>query len=325
MVGAVVVTYNSADDIGACLDSCRHLETVVVDNASQDDTLQQVRQRPWVHVIANMENLGFAAAVNQGTAALEADHILILNPDIRLRGSLQPLVEACARPGTAGACGLLVDEQGQPQHGFSIRRLPEASTLIFEVLGLNRLLPRNPINRRYRCLDLDLGRPQDVQQPAGAFLLFRRDAWQKLGGMDTQFYPVWFEDVDLCRRAFDRGLAIRYVPEVSANHRGGRSIAKLSWSRREVYWYASLLRYASKYFSAGALRALCLAVGVGSVLRALVAVAQRRDLAPCQAYGEVIRLAGSYALKLRPPDGTVRGGHATESSRLGKVDLQSRR
>ena len=56
-----------------------------------------------------------------------------------------------------------------------------------------------------------------VEQPAGAFLMVRRDVWNKLRGFDEQVYPVWFEDVDFCRRAVDAGCQIAYVPSVVAS------------------------------------------------------------------------------------------------------------
>ncbi len=84
-LAVVIVTYNSAGVIGECLDSCGPVKTVVVDNASADDTLAQVRLRPWVGVLANRDNRGFAAAVNQGVLESDAEFILLLNPDVKLR------------------------------------------------------------------------------------------------------------------------------------------------------------------------------------------------------------------------------------------------
>jgi GT2 family glycosyltransferase len=55
-----------------------------------------------------------------------------------------------------------------------------------------------------------------VEQPAGAFLMTRRDVWDQLGGFDQDFHPVWFEDVDFCRRAAEAGYRIQYVPRVRA-------------------------------------------------------------------------------------------------------------
>ncbi|MBV8819185.1 MAG: glycosyltransferase family 2 protein [Acidobacteriaceae bacterium] len=323
MIGVVIVTYNSGEVIGPCLDSCKSYETVVVDNASSDTTLQEVRKRPWVQLIPNVENRGFAAAVNQGVECFKQDLVLLLNPDVVLLTSLDLLERACARPDTAAACGLLVDSTGQPQHGFSVRRLPTAVTLIFEVLGVNRLLPFNPVNRRYRCLDLDLSRTQTVQQPAGAFLLFRRDVWEELGGFDARFYPLWFEDVDFCRRIAEAGMTIQFIPEVRAQHRGGHSVTRLSWSQRELYWYGSLLRYAAKYLKAGAFRAVCLSVAVGSFLRIVVGFAQTGDLSPLRVYKNVIHLAFSATIRAAAQKEEMRS--AAGSSELRKVDVQRKR
>ncbi len=69
--GVVVVTYNSGDVIERCLDSCAHLLVVVVDNASKDNTVDLVRRRSNVKLIANSGNRGFAGAANQGVEALD--------------------------------------------------------------------------------------------------------------------------------------------------------------------------------------------------------------------------------------------------------------
>jgi len=290
--GVVVVTYNSAEVIERCLDSCGPLPVIVVDNASQDGTQEIVRRHTAVTLIANGDNRGFGGAANQGAAALDTDLILLLNPDVELEGSVAPLEEACLREGFGLAAGKLVDESGNVQSGFTLRRFPTPWTLAFEVLGINRLLPANPVNRRYRCVGLDLSKPGEAEQPAGAFLMFRREVWQRLGGFDTQFHPVWFEDVDFAKRAHDLGLKIAYVPETSARHRGGHSIARLNWRCREVCWYVSLLRYASKHFPPFAFRGVSAAVMLGSLFRAVVGMIRWRSVGPIKVYAKVARVAG---------------------------------
>jgi len=290
--GAVIVTYNSADVIERCLDSCALPHIVVVDNASQDNTAELVRRRASVKLIANSTNQGFAAAANQGIEALDTEMILLLNPDVELQTSLEALEGMCLRQDVGFASGELVDSEGKPQTGFTVRRFPTAATLILEVLGLNRLLPWNPANRRYRCLDLDLSRAAEVEQPAGAFLMFRREVWQRLGGFDTQFHPLWFEDVDFLKRGHSLGLKILYLPEVKAHHRGGHSIAGMDWGCREVCWYASLLKYASKHFRPYAYRGVSAAVVLSCMIRAVIGVIQRRSTRPIQIYAKVAQLAG---------------------------------
>ena len=124
-----------------------------------------------------------------------------------------------------------------------VRRFPTPAALILEALLLNRVWPNNPVNRRYRALDLKIDAPAPVEQPAGAFLMVRRAVWEELGGFDEGFYPLWFEDVDFCRRAANRGYLLYYVPAAVAKHTGAHSIPQLTVEMRRFYWYGSLLRF----------------------------------------------------------------------------------
>src|SRR5579862_2771668 len=211
-VAIVVVTYQSGSVIGSCLDSIGQLpdtQVVVVDNASSDSTRSEVAARS-VQLIANPHNAGFAGAVNQGVRATSSPLILLLNPDTRLETGLESLIACFADPKTGGAGGLLTGPDGQPQRGFMSRNLPSPTALIFEVLGFNRVWPKNHVNWHYRCLSSDPMVPAFVEQPAGAFLMFPRSVWQQLGGFDERFWPVWFEDVDFCARLRSAGFVARY-------------------------------------------------------------------------------------------------------------------
>jgi GT2 family glycosyltransferase len=296
-IGIIVVTYNSAAEIGPCLDAAltSGAEIVVVDNASTDSTLVEVRRRG-VRCLANPENRGFAAAVNQGFEALQTPYVLLLNPDAVLQTSLQPLRLACDWPASAGATGKLLGSDGQPQSGFMVRDFPTPAALALEALVLNRIWPGNPVNRRYRCLDWSGEPGSKVAQPAGAFLMVRRAVWRDLGGFDERFFPLWFEDVDFCRRIRDAGLNLYYVPEAVAIHSGGHSISGIPLEMRLVYWYRGLLRYAAKHFGPVAFRAVCLAVVTGSLLRGLAVSAAQRSFQPIRVYAKVTVLAGRSLL-----------------------------
>ena len=296
--GIVIVTYNSEAEIGVCLEAAlaSGADVVIIDNASEDGTLAEIARTGatarGARLIANTANRGFAAAANQGFAALDTPYVLLLNPDAVLRTGIEVLREACAQPGAAGAGGRLVDSAGNPQTGFMVRRLPTPAALSLEVLLLNRIWPGNRINRRYRGLDLDDSAPLEVEQPAGAFLMVRRAVWEELGGFDEGFFPVWFEDVDFCRRAIDRGYRLYYCPQAVAEHAGGHSIVCLGLEMRRFYWYRSLLKYAARHFSPLAFRAVSLAVVTGSILRGVAESVLCRSLKPMAAYGKVVRLAG---------------------------------
>ncbi len=285
------MAYNSAAVIERCLRSCGGIAVTVVDNGSGDGTVALARGFKNVLCIANEENRGFAAAVNQAVAACEEEFILLLNPDVELLGAPEALAEACRKDGAGMAAGKLVGEDGRAQRGFGLRRLPRPVTLAFEVLGINRVFPANPVNRYYRYLDRDPELSGEVEQPAGAFLLFRRELWQRLGGFDERFHPIWFEDVDFCKRARESGARILYFPSIEAKHTGGHSVASVPWECRELVWYVSLLKYASKHFRPFGRRGVGVSVTAGSLLRMLYSICRKASFKPVAVYGKVIRLA----------------------------------
>jgi GT2 family glycosyltransferase len=301
-LAAAIIAHNSARHLGACLESCQRFGQdfeagiLVVDNASTDHSLEVARSFPCIHLLANSENRGFAGAVNQAFDSLpDADAVLILNPDIVIQTPPTRLADELAADLRLGAVsGLLLDDAGQPQNGFAVRRYPTPAVLIFETLGLNRMWSSNPVNRRYRALDLDPLAAADGLQPAGACVLVRRRAWRQLGGFDERFHPVWFEDVDFFRRLEDSGWLTRYLPEFRARHSGAHSVAGLSWARRQLYWYSSLLRYADLHFPTPSRAFVCVAVCVGVLPRMVTGMFHLRSTQPVRLFGNIIRLALTY-------------------------------
>jgi hypothetical protein len=299
-VTAVIVTHNSAACIEKCLESAARYceEVIVVDNASTDSSVPEILKFPAVRLVVNDHNRGFAGGVNQGVQDARFDFILLLNPDVELLDPVQPLLEECRADNVGAAAGVLLSESGQAQTGFTVRRFPTPAALAFETLGLNRWWPGNPVNRRYRGMDLDLSTVQNVEQPAGAFLMFPRVVWQLLGGFDESFHPVWFEDVDFLRRVSNAGYLVRYQPRCRARHRGGHSVSQLSPQSRRTYWYASLLAYSAKHFSEFGTRAVAAAVMMGSVLRwpaaRVTGLIGSGDRSTVQDYDRVIRLSARY-------------------------------
>jgi hypothetical protein len=295
---AIVVTYNSGEAIGPCLEALTRedCEIVVVDNASADDSVRRVEEFvAWhpVRLIANQQNLGFGAAVNQGAREAAGDVLLILNPDaIAEPGAVAAILNCMQTTQAAGVGGALLESDGQPARGFAFRRLPTLWALVFEATLVNQLWPGNPVNRRYRCLDADYSQQQEVEQPAGACLAITHTMWDKLGGFDEQFFPVWFEDVDLCKRLRDAAGRIFYCPGARFRHAGAHSVGQLSFRDRQLFWYANMMRYARKHFSKVQVLILRLAIVKGMLLRSIAALLGSRQ-APLKdslaAYWPVIR------------------------------------
>ena len=302
-VVVVVVSYNSSKYLPLCLDSLRGVgvEIIVVDNASTDDSVAVARQHG-VRVIANSENRGLAAAANQGARASAAEFLLFLNPDAVLLDGFADLLRAVIQEPQAGAvAGLLLDEAGRPQVGFNVRSLPSFVTLACEVLLLNRLWPRNPVNRRYRCLDVPLDRPGEIEQPAGACLLVRRRALEQVGYWDEHFYPLWFEDVDLCLRLRRSGYPILFCPTCRWRHHGEHSLDSISFARKQLFWYRNLLYYVRKHMGSAAALAMRLLVCAGAAARWMATLVVPSGQQRSSTYWAVMKLALSRPAKQPPP------------------------
>jgi GT2 family glycosyltransferase len=269
----IIVTYNSSAQIERCVKSLpqQDCEIIVVDNASQDDTLarlQSLCEHIPIQVLSLTRNLGFAAGVNVGARAASAEVLLILNPDtIAEPGAIDALLACLIHTGAAAAGGALLQDDSRPARGFAFRRLPTLGSLLCEVLLINQAWPTNPVNRRYRCLDADYTREQPVEQPAGACLAIPSKLWATLRGMDPQFFPVWFEDVDLCARILSSGGKIIYCPGARFSHSGAHSVGQLDFRDRQAFWYANMLRYTRKHLSSLSVFILRAGIIAGMLLR----------------------------------------------------------
>jgi len=302
----VIVTHNSGGCVRACLRALEPFsqwKVVLVDNASTDDTIQEVgRTALAVRTLINAHNAGFAAAVNQGVRLAEGDFLVILNPDtIATAGSLDKLAKALEKENVGAAGGLLLDEAGQPQKGFTVRRFPSLGSMLAEVFLLNRAWPTNPWNVRYRCLDLDYRNDQEVEQPAGACLAVKRQAWDSVNGFDEGFFPVWFEDVDFCHRLLDQGWKVVYCHDAMFSHAGGHSVHRLAFRDRQSYWYRNLLRYFSRHHSRLELVLLRMGLTIGLILRALLSSIGFRPSGTSliEAVGAYWHVVWHYAIRSR--------------------------
>jgi GT2 family glycosyltransferase len=273
----LMVSHNSGGCIRQCLQALvpfTKWKAILVDNNSADDTVSEARAAyPGMYTLINSHNAGFAGAVNQAAKVAEGDVLVILNPDtIATAGSLDKLAEALRTDTVGAAGGLLLSEGGLPQKGFTVRRLPTLGSMLAEVFLVNRAWPGNPWNVRYRCLDLDYKNAQEVEQPAGACLAVKRQAWDEIGGFDEDFFPVWFEDVDFCRRLRDRGWKIVYCPDAAFSHAGGHSVSRLAFRDRQSCWYKNLVRYFAKHHTRTQLAILRVGITMGLLLRALLSL-----------------------------------------------------
>jgi len=249
-------------------------EVIVVDNASQDDTPALAsRFASRARIVCNADNKGFAGGVNQGVRLASTELLVLINPDaIASPGALDKLADALSTYRADAVGGMLLLEGGRPQIGNMVRSLPTLGSIMAELLLLNNIWYRNPWNRKYRCLDLDYTRPQPVDCPAGASLMFRRNAWESVGGFDESFYPAWFEDSDFCCRLLKAGWTIMYEPAAVFDHGANHSGKQLSFYKHQLFWYGNLLRYFRKHFSPSQCFVVRGGITAGLLLRALLSL-----------------------------------------------------
>lgn len=279
MIGTiVVVTYNSADCIGECIESLSSArarwDVVVVDNASRDETLEIIRSRfPWVRLLAQSVNLGLAPAYNLGAAASTAPLILFLNSDtVAQEGALDRLVSAIESTGAAAVVPRLNGPDGQYQQQSAERLTPTFTYLVLESLLLHRVIWRGGRRGDART-DFDPSAAQPVEQPISAAFLIRSSVFRDVGRFDERFVPIWFDDTDFCKRLGESGHVIRYVPDAVIVHLRQHSLPLLTTTGVRAIWNANLIRYARKHFSplqAAILRVVAIA---GTVIRGAIQLA----------------------------------------------------
>lgn len=260
-VTAIVVSWNVADALNRCLKSLEHsagvaVTTVVVDNASSDGSAEMVRREfPQVTLIANPTNRGFAAAVNQGLDRSHGD-VVLLNPDVVLEPfTIAELQAALVRHTSVGIVGGQLrypDATIQP----SVKRFPRVIDLFLILVKLPNLFPG--ISRRYNGLDIDYGKEQIVDQVMGSCYMIRQACRDAVGKFDEGFY-LWFEEVDFCYRARDKGWLTLYAPHARALHRRGTSFGQLSAVTKQRLLRNSINHYCYKHF--GVLAMIVLAPG----------------------------------------------------------------
>lgn len=267
-ISIIIVTYNSAELIGGCLESffadpfIDRCEVIVVDNSSSDggSTQRAVAEFPRARFIQTGRNGGFGAGNNAGIALASAPLVLIANPDTRIAdGGLAGLVTFMRDHSSAGLVGpRLLNEDKTPQH--SIRRYPRAGREIAEGLLLHRLIP--PFNDRISHVvesPVDYAISAPVDWVSGAVMLARTHALRSIGGFDEGFF-LYSEEIDLAVRLAQRGWQVWYTPSVSFFHIGGENDENVLLG---VETQRSKLRYYLKHEGRGRM----LLVAAASVLR----------------------------------------------------------
>ena len=225
------------------------IETIVVDNASADDSVEMVRQAfPQVILIANADNRGFTGGINQGIVASRGRYVLLLNPDTEvLDDALARMVAHVDAHPDVGVLGpMLLNPDGSVQS--SRRRFPTLATAFLESTPLQSWFPRHRLLCDYYVQDKPDDAIAEVDWVTGACLLARREALDQVGLLDDGYF-MYSEELDWCYRAKAAGWKVVYFPEAQVIHYGGQSSEQVK-AFQIIYFNRSKIRYFRKYHGA---------------------------------------------------------------------------
>jgi len=250
-LSVVIVSWNTVDMLHECLRTVEAgaaglaVETIVVDNGSADGSADMVAARfPAVRLIRNAENVGFAAANNQGFNRARGEFILLLNSDTLVHGDVLAAAVAHLRANPhIGAFGpRVLNADGTIQQ--STTGWPGLVDLLVMTCGLDRSgLPG--LFDRYRMRLADRNRPADVAVVSGCAMFVRAAAMDEVGLLDTAFF-FYGEETDLCRRFRTAGWRVAYAPVGDITHFGGGSVRRLD-HKRDVMLTDATVRLHAKH------------------------------------------------------------------------------
>lgn len=179
-------------------------------------------------LIHNSQPRGFGANHNAAFRRAKGEYFCVLNPDIRLpRDPFPALLEELREPSVGVVAPRITDPSGRTED--SVRRFPTFGSLLRKLFG----------ERPGAEYTLDTA-PVAVDWVGGMFMLFRREAFERVRGFDERFF-LYYEDVDICRRLHGAGFRVMATPRAQAIHEAQRA------SRRNPRYMAmharSMLRY----------------------------------------------------------------------------------
>lgn len=228
-VSVIIVSWNARDYLKKCLSSlssrvCQFpMEIIVVDNASSDGSPDCVESEyPNVRLIRNTENMGFSKANNIGVSVSSGDYLCFINSDVEvLPDCITRLVNYCEEQPEAGMVGpLIIGGDGQLQR--SCRGFPTVWNMFCRALALDRVFKNYKLFTDYSLNYWPQDSLRNVDILTGCFWLVRRKAMEQVGLLDESFF-IYGEDMDWCKRFWDKGWQVVFVPSAEAIHYGGAS------------------------------------------------------------------------------------------------------
>lgn len=226
-------------------------EIIVVDNASDDKTVEQLRVSfPDVHFIFSPTNIGFARANNLGLAHASGRYVLFLNPDTLVpENTLSHCVQFLHTNDSCGAVGVRMINGFGNYLPESKRAKPGLLNSFFKLTGTAALFPKSGWLNHYALGHLSIQEKHPVAVLAGAFMMVRKTILDQLHGFDPNFF-MYGEDVDLSVRIQQLGHSIFYLGDACIIHYKGQSSRNRTQEQNRVFYQAMRL-FVKKHYRSG--------------------------------------------------------------------------
>ena len=243
-LSVVIVSYNVRSYLEQCLQSVQKAlegiegEVFVVDNRSDDDSVEVVKTSyPWVRLIANDENMGFAKANNIAIRQAGGEYVLLLNPDTVIEeDTLRQVLAFMDSHPKAGGAGVMMHNADGSLAPESRRALPTPWVSCLKMLGFTK---------RYYMSHLPWDQPGRIDVISGAFCFLRKKALDEIGLLDEDFF-MYGEDIDLSYRLLKGGWENWYLP-YKIIHYKGKSTQKSDYRYVHIFYQAMLIFFRKHY------------------------------------------------------------------------------
>jgi GT2 family glycosyltransferase len=243
----IIVNWNGGILLTRCVETIASsapnltYEIVVVDNASQDDSLAQLRSndiaaqmiaKEQLRIINNADNRGFGAANNQAFALTDSPFVFLLNLDTEVRpGTIDTLVNKLRSDPRIGACGPKIQNADGSLQISAYFNPPCVWHTVLSQLWLYRLLPQRIRGELLLGGHWKHDRERFVPMLGAAALMTRREMLDEVGGFNEKFH-MYGEDNEWCWRITKSNWRLMFVPEAVVLHHGASSSSK-RWSQDE--------------------------------------------------------------------------------------------
>jgi hypothetical protein len=253
----IIVNWNTRNYLKDCLKSILEnikevsFEVIVVDNSSSDGSAEMVKEEfPHVKLIASDVNTCFAKGNNIGYEISDGDYIAFLNPDTIIHPNTYEtsIMYIRAHPEVGAVTCKFLNPDGSFQRKY-YRRFPDILTVFFCFTMFGVFIDKNLLERKYENIycynDKNFDKIEKIDQPGATFMVIPRVILEKVGVFDEEF-PIFFNDVDLCKRIWDAGFEIHLLPDITITHYGGKGVKQLGGAVHK-HFFVGCYRYFRKH------------------------------------------------------------------------------